>query len=175
MNLLHGTELMKRCSKCGKYKPLDEFYRHLTAADGHFSKCKECAKSDTSRNYRKNKLHYIAYEKKRAQRPKRKVLASKYQHNTRKNNPDRYRATYLLNNAVRSGKVTPTPCEVCGSLNVEAHHPDYSKPLDVQWLCRTHHLQKHNKVSYTCIMEMLAREDEQKTDNTQGELECLES
>lgn len=36
------------------------------------------------------------------------------------------------------GKLTkPKRCEVCGSLahDIEAHHFDCGKPLDVQWLC----------------------------------------
>ena len=28
-------------------------------------------------------------------------------------------------------------------LGVVAHHDDYSKPLDVRWLCRSHHMQLH--------------------------------
>jgi hypothetical protein len=36
--------------------------------------------------------------------------------------------------------LVPQPCEVCGATKVEKHHPDYSKPLEVRWLCREHHL-----------------------------------
>jgi len=32
------------------------------------------------------------------------------------------------------------PCQVCGGLEVEAHHTDYGNPLDVIWLCRGKHL-----------------------------------
>jgi len=43
----------------------------------------------------------------------------------------------LLNAAVKSGKVIkPTICSKCGKLRkVTAHHDDYSKPLQVKWLC----------------------------------------
>lgn len=38
------------------------------------------------------------------------------------------------------------PCEVCGSTNdIQAHHKDYDKPLDVRWLCVKHHLEVHGK------------------------------
>jgi hypothetical protein len=26
---------------------------------------------------------------------------------------------------------------------VDAHHDDYARPLDVTWLCRRHHQQRH--------------------------------
>lgn len=41
--------------------------------------------------------------------------------------------------AKRRGDIVPKPCEVCGNANSEGHHTDYSKPLDVVWLCRQHH------------------------------------
>lgn len=34
-----------------------------------------------------------------------------------------------------------TECETIG----EAHHDDYSKPLDVRWLCKLHHEELHHK------------------------------
>lgn len=45
---------------------------------------------------------------------------------------------------VRRGKVKRKPCDICGDAHSEAHHSDYSRPLDVQWLCRKHHLQLHH-------------------------------
>jgi hypothetical protein len=42
----------------------------------------------------------------------------------------------------RRGKLAAEPCK-CGSYDVEMHHPDYSKPLLVIWLCRPCHLALH--------------------------------
>lgn len=44
---------------------------------------------------------------------------------------------------VKRGKIKKTPCVVCGDEKSEAHHTDYTKPLDVTWLCRKHHLELH--------------------------------
>ena len=50
-----------------------------------------------------------------------------------------------VGHALRSGKLKRLPCEVCGLEKAEAHHPDYSKPLEIKWLCKTHHVLLHRK------------------------------
>lgn len=35
------------------------------------------------------------------------------------------------------------PCAECGRPDAQAHHEDYGKPLDVKWLCVTHHRKAH--------------------------------
>ena len=55
-------------------------------------------------------------------------------------------AVRKLNHALESGKVKKLPCQQCGSTKrPEAHHPDYSKPLEVTWLCRDCHIQIHRR------------------------------
>ena len=41
--------------------------------------------------------------------------------------------------ALRKGTLVKEPCEVCGDVNVHAHHDDYDKKLEVRWLCPLHH------------------------------------
>lgn len=48
-----------------------------------------------------------------------------------------------VDTAIKNGSLVRQPCEVCGADRVDAHHDDYSKPLQVRWLCRGHHLQFH--------------------------------
>jgi hypothetical protein len=43
---------MKICFKCGKEKPLSEFYKHPGMADKHLNKCIECTKRETQSNQR---------------------------------------------------------------------------------------------------------------------------
>lgn len=55
-------------------------------------------------------------------------------------------ARRILRMALASGKVKPQPCENCGDPKTQGHHTDYSKPLDVRWLCRKHHALEHRNI-----------------------------
>lgn len=56
------------------------------------------------------------------------------------NNRQKDKARNTLGRAVSSGKIAPKACEQCGNPVAEAHHNDYSKPLEVQWLCKDCHM-----------------------------------
>lgn len=47
---------------------------------------------------------------------------------------------------LKTGNIRKKPCERCGSLNVHAHHDDYSYPLEVMWLCPKHHWERHREL-----------------------------
>ena len=47
------------------------------------------------------------------------------------------------NHAIAKGVLVRLPCETCGAPVSHAHHDDYSKPLEVRWLCQTHHAEHH--------------------------------
>jgi hypothetical protein len=53
--------------------------------------------------------------------------------------PERIRARQIAYDARRRGKLIPKTCRVCGNPEVEMHHKDYSKPLEVDWLCSQCH------------------------------------
>ena len=54
--------------------------------------------------------------------------------------PEKMRARQKVYRAKKSGVLVPQPCEICESEeNIQAHHPDYKKPLDVMWLCPDDH------------------------------------
>ena len=61
--------------------------------------------------------------------------------------PNRVKAHDMVANEVKQGRMTRLPCEVCGIKRTHGHHEDYSKPLDVRWLCPGCHIAEHRKAS----------------------------
>ena len=45
---------------------------------------------------------------------------------------------------IKRGKLTKGICP-CGNTNVQAHHEDYNKPLEVIWLCVSCHIKLHKE------------------------------
>lgn len=117
---------MKKCEKCKKQLPKESFYKNKYKKDGIASTCKNCMKN-----------YLNEYKTRKDWREKRYLQTVLY----RKTFPDRYRAYAKVNNGKRDGKVKQTEaCEHCGKkIRLEAAHTDYSKPLDVIWLCRKCH------------------------------------
>jgi len=153
--------MKKRCFKCGQEKLREEFYRHAQMGDGLLGKCKECTKKDVRYNYNKdlnlsrqrNRDRWYANveENRRRERmyrtknkEQRMVKKVEYTREYRKIHPEMYRAHKLVQSAVASGKLLAGPCAVCRTRGrIEAHHSDYSQPLNVVWLCSVHHKQAH--------------------------------
>jgi hypothetical protein len=38
------------------------------------------------------------------------------------------------------------PCSKCGALNAQRHHPDLSKPLEIEWLCPQCHADEDQRL-----------------------------
>lgn len=53
--------------------------------------------------------------------------------------PEKCAARIAVSTAIASGRLVKQPCEVCGAKKVHGHHEDYSKQLEVNWLCCKHH------------------------------------
>lgn len=136
----------KTCFKCRVAKPLSEFYRHPYMADGHLNKCKECTKRDVQKSYQDNHAKRRAYDRRRARDPVRRAAKVEYKRRIKQRHPVKAKAWRTTTNAIRDGKLIRQPCELCGSRKAEAHHDDYSKPLDVRWLCfACHRTSKHGQ------------------------------
>src|SRR5690349_10806365 len=126
---------LKTCFKCGAQKPRTEFYKHPGMADGLLGKCKPCTRADVRHNRVANGDYYRVYDSMRYHHdPARKANAIQSFAAASKKRPERKQAADLVWRALRRGEIKPQPCWVCGGA-AEAHHPDYSRPLDVAWLC----------------------------------------
>lgn len=94
-------------------------------------------KRDRERYYRDRKKRRVAMDNYSREHPE-SVAQTKRQWIER--NPEKRKAHVALGNAVRDGRVVKGACEVCGSTQrVHGHHDDYDKPLEVRWLCPSHH------------------------------------
>jgi len=156
--------IYKACFKCGELKPLTDYYKHKQMKDGHLNKCKECAKLDVAKHRAENIEKVRAYDRERGRTEHRKSRVRRraaeqraedpegraaYQRARRELEPEKYAARNALSNAVRGGRLVrsdtcafgPDECEG----RIEGHHPDYSRPLDVLWLCMKHHSALHRK------------------------------
>lgn len=80
-----------------------------------------------------------------------KVWRKKYgyhnEENSKKRYPEKQYARRMVRTAILYGKLKKLSCEECGNKKSQAHHEDYSKPLEVIWLCSIHHTERHKKLS----------------------------
>jgi hypothetical protein len=132
---------MKACFKCDRCLPLTEFYKHPMMGDGHLGKCKECTRKDARENREKRREYYNEYDRQRSRTPERRKALRVSQEKW----SEHERARFRVHNAVARGKIVkPTECEDCGvTARLDGHHEDYSKPLEVVWVCRRCHGLRH--------------------------------
>lgn len=134
----------KSCRTCKSEKPLSEYYVHMNMADGHLNICKVCVRQRV-RAHRKENDSVRDYDLWRYHnQKKRKQKAQENAKKWRTKNPHKYKAHYTLSNAIRDKKIMRQPCKVCGDVKSHAHHSDYTRPLDVVWLCAKHHQRLHH-------------------------------
>jgi hypothetical protein len=136
----------KECFKCKTIKPLTEFYKHSEMADGHLNKCKACAKNDVGKHRSENLDRIRQYDRDRGKLDHRIKLATEMTRSWRAEDKRRQTAHTAVAKAIRNGVLTRMPCERCGAVKSEGHHEDYDKPLDVMWLCRPCHKQRHKEI-----------------------------
>ncbi len=112
--------------------PYETFYYKLCVTCG--------APCDLKRYFGKRKYAYPYCKKCKASYMREWRRANKMTPaQRRKDNCRSYASQYL-----RRGKIKRAPCKRCGDANSQMHHPDYSKPLLVEWMCRPCHLLEHH-------------------------------
>lgn len=150
---------MFTCKHCHTDKPEEDFYASSK------SKCKECVKSAVRFHREQNIDRIREYDKQRGNQPHRVKARKEYiateagrQAKKRameaynKRYPLKYASHVITSNAVRDGVLfKASNCSVCNSTEkIEGHHDDYTKPLEVRWLCEQCHKEWHrnNKPIY---------------------------
>lgn len=74
-----------------------------------------------------------------------KAAQAKAELRRRKLYPERVRARRTARRAIGRGVLLRGPCASCGtSVGVQAHHSDYARPMDIQWLCQICHKLLHS-------------------------------
>lgn len=116
----------KHCGRCDRTLPGSFFHLCRAKPDGLAAFCRECTRVYFKGYYEKNKRH------------------GKQRREWWRDHNGKKRACHLaVFNAIKSGKLKPRSCEKCAGGPPDAHHDDYSKPLEVRWLCRGCHTQHH--------------------------------
>lgn len=152
---------MKTCRRCNKPKEDSEFNTYKKYGKTYLkSMCKPCQsewyaeKGYGKKSYEDNRQHkkqlMKAYTQTKAGKEAAKRAQEKYRRSSQYSLKQNARKKVFR--AVQSGKlVKPICCESCSQeLALEAHHEDYSKPLEIKWLCKechenTHHLNEGNE------------------------------
>jgi len=135
------------CKKCKQRIYMANWYANKTPEERRALVAKRdretTKKNDRARYYRDWEKRRAAADKYQKEHWDKVVEAKK---KWAEKNPEKRRAQWAANNAVRDGKLIRQPCEVCGATErIQKHHDDYSKPLEVRWLCIKHHAELTRK------------------------------
>lgn len=151
----------RRCGDCDQTKPLESFYKDSRDRYGRGSQCKPCASlaakrwAEANPARRKEIVDYWREKNPERQRELNRRWSTKNAEKVRRSHerqreqhPEKRQARIALGHAVESGRILkPSCCEECGtptaSRLLHGHHKDYSKPLDVEWLCTGCHAIRH--------------------------------
>jgi len=152
------------CIDCGK-KDLKKSYidnkekraehakeKYRKNPEGAKKRCKRWRERNPEKYHSYNKSYYAGLtegEKENARDRKRKWDKSENgkEYGNKHRQGLKWKARYTLTNAIRDQKIEKgLRCILCNSEKlIEAHHPNYEKPLDVVWLCRECHRKIHKK------------------------------
>jgi hypothetical protein len=137
---------MKVCCRCKIGRDESEFAKNHRAADGLNYHCNVCRASWLRSVYPiKRELVQATNRRWREKNPELAALIHKKATDKYAlNNIKIRKANVAVREAKKKGLLLAQPCECCFKFSgqvvaAQAHHDDYSKPLDVRWLCSRHH------------------------------------
>lgn len=129
----------KFCRYCKTLKDSSEFDEQEETPTGLAKKCNLCISDKEDLDREKDRLRYHV----RKLTPEYKKAVVRRNKIYEKNNKEKKRAHSRVFQAVKRGELIKAPCIKCGHKIVHGHHEDYSKPLNVVWLCARHHSEHH--------------------------------
>jgi len=146
----NGVEFFK-CSTCKQFSPRANFYTDKKSPSGLKSECRKChgitcmatcnreLKRDRDRDWMKSSSYAKREEVKARRRNLRRGKGKSLEERVR----------ILTNRAVELDLLErPEKCSLCCETgDVDAHHWDYSKPLDVFWVCPRCHGIMHRRIN----------------------------
>jgi hypothetical protein len=140
------SELLRTCRVCGKkarsVSELEQFKKDLKGLYGRENICKKCKNEQTKDYYQDRKRHFREYQRK--YRAGHKKGYNKRNRLYRERHPEKIKAEILAHRLVPLG----SHCVLCGATkNLQRHHPDYSKPLEIVTLCQPCHFRVHQNPS----------------------------
>jgi len=135
------------CSSCQIEKPLEYFYKDRSKPLSRDYICAECRKlSNRIRDRERDRTpDRISKAKEWLHSDKGKERARQRYKEDYSQNKQKYSAQRAIKRLIDLGIIIRQPCEVCGDEPSLGHHPDYSQPLKVVWLCQKHHKEIHRK------------------------------
>ena len=133
---LKNREHLRKASK-------EWYYKNKERTRQYRIENKEHIREKELKYHKKNKDKLLSYDKAYCKKNRKKILKRRW-----KNTPQQMQTRKTLGYAVSSGKIfKPNKCKKCGKKfpkkKIHGHHFNYSKPLEVFWLCQKCHYSLH--------------------------------
>lgn len=139
-----SNPMTKLCRHCKVEKDATEFNARKTGSrDGLMSWCRACHIQRSREHFAADKNRQRALIRRWSRTPRGRAASIASTLRWQAKNRVKVRAQDKVKYEIRCGRMVRKPCEVCGDIRSHAHHEDYSKPLDVNWLCPKHHADRH--------------------------------
>ncbi len=130
------------CTNCGVNKENCKYSPDSRHKNGLQSQCRQCQSSKSKEYYKKNPTKKAEECARHYKKNKKELLRKQKIYNQRPETRRKHNVRGAAWRALQIEVLIKQPCEICGEPKVQMHHKDYSKPLDVDWLCN----ECHNKL-----------------------------
>lgn len=150
---------MPICRACKETLDISAFQQVGGNRCGHATMCKTCT-TESRREYeksyriRRKRLLNKKIRNKRLVNPEKAKAKDRASYKLqRENSPEKLNARSAVGQALVKGELTKGRCRWCDtSEDVEAHHESYLERdwLNVWWMCKRHHTERHVEMRGQC-------------------------